>query len=487
MFIDPIAHHALRQPHAIAVALPSADVTFASFDASINAVGTHLKAHAQRGSRVVIMADNMYLHWTLILALGRLGAVSVSIDPSKHEQVLGLLQPDLILSDRPLTGPFEGRDLRVSPAWLKAIQEAGTQPRLPEIVSLNDPARITMSSGTTGTPKKLLFTHGQVQRRIKGGGFNDPGRFHERLLCLVGIDTFGGYVSPLRSWWAGGTVCIFRPMPELIVARHVTGIAASPRQIAGLVKRLPPGFRALPHLSLSIGGARIPRELAVQVRLRLAGHVMTTYGSTEAGAIANMPLILSDMNPQLSGIVLPWHEVEAIDENGAALPPGSIGEIRIRTPEMCTEYLDDPETTAKHFRNGWFYPGDIGSVTAEGLLSILGRVDDIANVGGVKIAPDFIEDVLQTVDGIADVGVFLTQETPPRIIAAIVVDGQPDLEAAKKLVNRKLPSGNVPISFLRVPSIPRNAMGKVERNVLRTQARAMRDQLAAKAAGQAVN
>ncbi len=67
------------------------------------------------------------------------------------------------------------------------------------------------------------------------------------------------------------------------------------------------------------------------------------------------------------------------------------------------------------------------------------------------------------------------------------MDGQPDLEAAKKLVNRKLPSGNVPISFLRVPSIPRNAMGKVERNVLRTQARAMRDQLAAKAAGQAVN
>ena len=474
IFVDGVAHHAIRNPQAMAVCIHNADVSYEAFDRNINQVANLLAARLNPGARVAVMVDNQFTHWLLLLALGRLGAISVSLDPAKYEMLLEVVRPDAVLTDRALTGPYSAVEMLVTPAWLKETLASGNPQPLARLPRLDEPARIITSSGTTGRPKKILFTHGDVIRRIKGAyGLYPPGH-NDRLLSLMGVDTLGGFTAFPRTWWLGGTACLFSPIPALIIARNVTGILASPRQMQTLVKRLPAGSRPLPNLSVTTGGHRMSRELSLLIRLRLASTAIVMYGSTEAGAVAAGPLSLLDRDPDVTGIVLPGHEVEAVDQAGRPVAPGVVGEIRVRTQEMCAGYLEDDAATARHFRDGWFYPGDVGSVSALGELRILGRVDDVLNAGGVKIAPEVIEEILMTVPGIDDVGVFsMTDAGTANLWAAVVASGPVDFAAAQALVNRRMASGNAPLRFVSVPSIPRNSMGKVQRFELRAQAAAL--------------
>ena len=472
--LDVIAYHALRQPSSIAVCLSATDVSYETFDRNANQVANRLKERVAAGTRVAVMIDNAYLHWLVLLALGRLGAVSASVDPAKHELLLDLIHPDLVLSDQEVAGVDAIHKISVTIQWLRETLELASGDRPAHASRPEDPLRIVTSSGTTGSPKKILLTHGSLMNRLKGGALAYPARYHERLLSMPGVDTLGGYRGPMRSWWLGGTVCLFSATPELVAGRGPTGIFASPRQLRTLIGRLPPAFKALPNLSVISGGGRMSRQLSQQIRLRLAGDAMTGYASTETDVFASCPLRLLDLDPDLTGIVLPGCEIEALDLAGRTLPPGEVGEIRVRTPEMCSGYFEDEEATARHFRDGWFHPGDLGSVSADGRIRITGRIDDVLNAGGVKIAPDLIEDILMTVPGIRDAGVFSVAEGGMTSFWAAVVSGGPiDFGAAQMLVNRHVASGNISLRFVSVPAVPRNAMGKVQRSELQAQARAL--------------
>ena len=474
MIIDAVAHQALRNPQGVAVCMQNADVSFQIFNRSVNQVANRLKGRLSPGTRVAVMVDNRYLHWLLLLAVGRLGAVSVSIDPDKHELLLGVVRPGAVLADRAVTGQYAPAEIRVTSEWLKETMQSGSAAPLTNVPRLEDPVRIALSSGTTGLPKKILFTHAAALQRAIGGAESYPVRQHRRFLSLFGIDTAGGYAMSMRTWLLGGAVCLFPADPSLLATRNVAGIAGAPRQLQVLLSRLPKDFAPLPRLSITLGGGRISKELSRQLRQRLSPDVTLTYGSTEAWAVASCPLQLLDRDPDLSGILLPCREVEAISSAGESLPPGEVGEIRIRTPEVCPGYLEDDEATARSFRNGWFYPGDVGSVSAAGELKILGRVDDVMNAGGVKVAPDVIEEILMTVPGILDVGVFsMEHDRRTNFWAAIVSGGAVDFSAAQAAVNRRLASGNALLRFVSVPSIPRNAMGKIQRLELRKQAEAL--------------
>ena len=95
------------------------------------------------------------------------------------------------------------------------------------------------------------------------------------------------------------------------------------------------------------------------------------------------------------GFVAPWAEVQAVDEAGRVLPAGSDGVLRIRADCQGRPFLEKGGSGDDNFRDGWFYPGDVGRVGADGMLSVLGRVSDIINAGGTKMAPELIEDAVR--------------------------------------------------------------------------------------------
>src|SRR6185436_651585 len=111
--------------------------------------------------------------------------------------------------------------------------------------------------------------------------------------------------------------------------------------------------------------------------------------------------------PDVTGRLAPWIEAQAVDESDRPLPDGEGGILRYRSPHFVREYYDDPEASARAFRGGWFYPGDIGTVAGR-LLTLHSRVDDVINLGGLKVNPNSVEAVLVQHPGVAEAGVFAT-------------------------------------------------------------------------------
>jgi acyl-CoA synthetase (AMP-forming)/AMP-acid ligase II len=309
---------------------------------------------------------------------------------------------------------------------------------------------------------------------MRTGVFGQVMRHDSRLLARIGPSTGGGFIAPLRTWWFGGTVCLVEASPENLRILDVRALLVSPAQLRDLIRRLPKDSEPLPNLTVLAGGTALPVRLNAQARRRLTPNVVMTYGATETGTAAVARTTLLEADPSVTGIVLPWVDVEVLDEQGHALPAGEFGEIRIRTNEMVHEYFDDAEATESHFKDGWFHPGDVGSVSADGKLRLLGRSDDVLNFGGAKISPRLLEDEVAKHDAVVDQAAFAAPHRSGLSLpwVAVVTSGGFDAKAAAAGLKAAFPWLTVPTNFIIVDAIPRNEMGKPDRAQLQALAAA---------------
>ena len=121
--------------------------------------------------------------------------------------------------------------------------------------------------------------------------------------------------------------------------------------------------------------------------------------------VASMPAHFAPDLPGAVGFVLPGINVQIVDEGGVPLPRGKEGIIRINSEYGAREYLDDPEESARVFRDGWFYPGDLGYLTEQNMLVISGRTKTVINIGGEKVTPERVEEVLSAHPSVQQVAV----------------------------------------------------------------------------------
>src|SRR6267142_3868516 len=140
--------------------------------------------------------------------------------------------------------------------------------------------------------------------------------------------------------------------------------------------------------------ALMSKELAERVRARMCPNLYYRYGSTEAGNVAFGPASSLLRITGAVGYVVPGATIEITDVAGQYLPAGREGTIRIRASSMARCYLADPGASAEAFREGFFYPGDLGYLMADGIVVLTGREKTILNLGGHKTRPEIIEDVL---------------------------------------------------------------------------------------------
>ena len=147
-----------------------------------------------------------------------------------------------------------------------------------------------------------------------------------------------------------------------------------------------PSYQSDIEVLVSAGDVLSP-SLSQRLRSRICSHLVSIYGSTECSmtAVANGHEI--DREPRAVGFVAPGVAVEIVDSEGRALPFGQEGEIRVRSKFAADGYFRNPEESARVFRDGWFYPGDIGSLNVEGLLIVTGRQQAVLNIGGDKVSP----------------------------------------------------------------------------------------------------
>ena len=332
-----------------------------------------------------------------------------------------------------------------------------------------DVLRIVLSSGTTGTPKAIAM--GRDMEVAMDAALESWFRSGPHLVLMDigsarGIGEFYLSVKGGRPFLSVGGAAP-DAIARIAAQNSVKSVKGSPAQLAGLVKELEATGRTLPSVEkVFFSGTSMPPGLASRIRQVTEGcAVFSNYGSTEAGGTAVREYNSDD--PFDAGRISPGTRVEIVDENDTVLPDGEQGRIRVKSPGMATEYLGNAEATRHSFRDGWFYPGDLGVIRPDKGLTLAGRESEVINAGGVKVDPARLDHFTLQFSGVVDACSFgyETSSGLLQIGIAVVVDDNFDVQALVAALKREFGSA-APMLVARVDSIPRTATGKPVRRTL---------------------
>lgn len=472
-FVDVILSHAATIPEKPALALSDRSVTYGKLaQAILSAEHKIREGGLKKGDLAAISIGSPIRHLTLVLALHRAGIASVSLRKGLEPGRAGL-KPAAILEDEEFSLLPGQVQLRVDEAWFNAPAPQNLADYATGFTSPDDICRVMLSSGTTGYPKAIGFTVKDIESRLVTYGLRAGGAAWDRMLCLPGLSTNFGYSFALVALAAGKTVCFAgsaREALQMIARLGVDCMVASTQQLKEMVEQQLQSPIALPALRVvHVGGNVMSAPFLAAARLQICGRIVCAYGSTEAGAVAHAPSEMLAGIEGAVGIVSPWAEVQALDERGTPLPRGATGILRMRTEGQGHTY-GSPASDVDNFRDGWFYPGDRGTVRENGMLVILGRTGDLINAGGAKVAPELVEELVLSLPGVKDAAALAAAGSTgiEELWVAVVADGKIDENEIIAQCARKNPDLR-PSRIVLLAAIPRSATGKVQRDQLRQQ------------------
>ncbi len=344
---------------------------------------------------------------------------------------------------------------------------------------------ILFTSGTTGNPKGVLCTHGQVLRGFADWASVVGLRAGDRYLVVNPFfHAFGYKAGIVAALTVGATVvpqAVFDiPTAMAMVAEHrITMLPGPPAIYQTFLNHPDLDLDAMASLRLAVTGAAvIPVELVEQMKTKLGFEtVITGYGLTEASGIAAMCRHDDDATTiaTTSGRAIPGVEVLVVDDKGAELPRGEAGEIVVRGYNVMQGYFEDPKQTAEAIDgDGWLHTGDIGTMDDRGYLKITDRKKDMFIVGGFNAYPAEIENLLLGHPDIAQVAVVgVPDARMGEVGMAFVVPVAgitPDPEAIVAWARREMANFKAPRHVRIVDALPMNASNKVLKTQLRDQA-----------------
>ncbi|MBA2673981.1 fatty acid--CoA ligase family protein [Ramlibacter sp.] len=476
--IDAIRHHARVRPYDVAVIHATGAVNYLQLAHIVTALSARLRSEGLApGMTTALFLREPFMHLSLMLAAMATGVASTSA-PADLQPVPPGLKIDALLADSALPFVPGARVIEVSAGWIGDMASPqGTL--LPAAQGFQNPQamqRYFTSSGTTGAPKIMGFTGSALESLAIHSLMLQP-ISQGPAVSAMGLGTIGGYGIMQSALWHGTTLVQAMQSQTILRALSLYGVRTlrlSPQQLQGLLDLVagrPMHFANLERIE--IGGAAIPNTLLLTARTVLCPNVMGVYGSTEAGLVAQAPGALLHAHPDAAGYVMPGVDVRIVDDAGVPLGFDAEGLVQIRTPHMVQGYLGDDDATAAAFRDGWFVPGDLGLLRADGLLLLRGRMDEIINLGGVKINPATVDDFLLRQPGVREAATFARRQPgrPDEIWAAVVPGPAFDAAALLDAARARLQS-RAPARIVQVAQIPRNAMGKALRQQLSSEAAA---------------
>ncbi|HWA63446.1 MAG TPA: AMP-binding protein [Caulobacteraceae bacterium] len=431
MILDRIAEHAVARPDAVALIHNERRVGYAAFAAAIEATRRFLAAQGLPGEGVaVVLAPDALEAWLLVLgarALGLTTLVAFSMADAEALAIRGLVA--VLRGPTDPQAPAAGALAAAPSLSIPAAAFQGEPGLLPPRGGAIG-GHILYSSGTTGAFKKVLADgasdEGRNEARVRVSGFGPDTVYH---VLSYGLWTGIGFKSPQAVWHAGGTV-VSDQTPSAaarFLSHDPTYAQTTPEILKAIVEAHPPGHPPSERLLLRVGGGFTSPELAQAAVQRIATRLVVGFSSTEMAAA----LLLSEFRDADDLVWLkpnPARRIEVADEAGEPCADGVEGELRIRVTEVDSQgYLDDDETTARFFRDGWFYPGDLAVRRGDGRIRILGRAGDVLNIRGRKIAVGPVEQTLQQALGVEEVCLFAGQGDDGATEVVVCVQTQADL------------------------------------------------------------
>lgn len=342
-----------------------------------------------------------------------------------------------------------------------------------------DVAVVLMTSGSTGTPKRVPLTHANLLAGARSVADALELGAADRVLVMWEQYHIGGLVDLLLAPLVGGgtAACAgsfdarrFFDLLDIVRPTWFQGVPATLRELlvhARLAGRLPVASSL--RLLRSVA-APLPPDLMHDLEKAFGVPVIQTFGMTEAAPlITTNRLPPGSRKPGSTGTPCGC-EVAVLDAAGEPLPPGATGEVAVRGPNVFAGYEDAPETNARAFRRGWFLTGDVGRFDEDGFLFLTGRVKEMINRGGEKVAPAEVEEAAARHPAIAQSAAFaIPHATLGEDVGLAVVprDGQPvDRDELRGHLAAQLSRFKLPAVVLVLDELPRCPIGKVRRREL---------------------
>ena len=495
------AASAEKRPGKIALYWGDSEITYAALFAQSRAVTAELngKFGVKPGDRVALWLKNRPEFIPAVFGILGAGAVLVPIN--------NFLKPDevnYILRDGGIDVLITEDELAVhAPALLTARPQlkffkvdgfadfGSTESRPTESEVANhksqivncerreqDLAVIIYTSGTTGRPKGAMLSHGNVLHNVESCRLVLETVDQDRMAVLLPL--FHSYMLTVGMFLpllVGGTMVLVKSLNQSrqvlqeLCARQTTILPAIPpfyRALAGS-----PAPVKLPFRLCISGSAPLPVQVLKDFEAKFGIPLIEGYGLSEASPVVTKNPIHGVRKPGSIGLPIPHVEVSVQDDSGEMLGTSGIGEICVRGGNVMLGYWNNPEETAKAFRNGWLLTGDIGCRDADGYYYITDRKKDMLLVNGNNVYPREIEEIIYQFPGVKEaavIGVPDARKGEQPVAFVTVAEGQAvEEKALLQFVRGKLADYKVPKRVVFMPTLPRNATGKILKTELRKQ------------------
>lgn len=486
--------HAEQTPEKLAVGFKKKQITYGLLKKQIKAFAFKLQDSydIKKGDMVMLSAVSKPDYVVAWLAIQLLGAASIPLDKAAKEvnilEIYNFIMPKLLLTDNKI---YVGNLSDLKKASLKKLYadavlaaEKGEGEYLTnQMVSMDSVAEILFTTGTTGKPKGVMLTYGNIYASTHNTWHGVQMQSSDRVLLPLPLNHSVGMRVLRTVLYLGASVIIqngFTFAKELevnITDYECTGLVSVPASIEVVYRQMQDKFASIMGRLryMEFGAGSLSYDMKKKLVKALPNTVIyNTWGSTETGGaiflnVSEYPDKLMSIGKPIDGV-----ELKVVDENGDTIEAkdiNSAGRMALRGKMQMAGYYHAPEQTSETLVGGWLYTNDIVYTDEDGYVYILGRADDIINVGGEKVSPVEVENIATEFEEIREcacIGV----EDPEGILGRIPVlyivlegtDFHKD-ELVKFLADR-MERYKLPHHYILIQKLPRNRMNKLNRKEL---------------------
>ncbi len=451
-----------------------------------------------QGARVAVQTEKSVEALMLYLAVLRAGLVYLPLNTAYQsaeiEYFVGNAEPSVVVCSGKNFGWVSRIAFKAGTAHVftlnddrsgSLLQRAAVHSDLhtPAQRGADDLAAILYTSGTTGRSKGAMLSHGNLSSNARvlkdyWGWQPDDVLIH----ALPIFHVHGLFVASHGALLSGSKMIWFSKFdPKAVIARlpDATVFMGVPTLYVRLLGEKAFDRHACRHMRLFVSGsAPLLIETFNEFRERTGHTILERYGMSETVMLTSNPYRAADGERRggTVGFPLPGIGVRVVDDAVQPCPPGETGHLQVRGPNVFAGYWRMPEKTGEEFTSdGWFKTGDVGRIAADGYVTIVGRSKDLIISGGYNVYPAEIESVLNEMTGVAESAVIGVPHPDfgEAVIAVVVArpGTQPDAGTMIGQLKSQIANFKVPKQVFVVAELPRNTMGKVQKNLLRDQHR----------------
>ena len=480
---------------ALAIGAPDREwLTYGALrDQTANTVSTLNRLGVGRNDRVAIVLPNgpeMAMAFVAIAA----GATTAPLNPAYRAEEFRFYLDDLgakaLVAERGSTSDAiqVARDLSIPVFELDAAADGpagaftlhgtptGVMPDNIGFAEPDDMALVLHTSGTTSRPKIVPLSHTNICSSARHIASTLGLTSSDRCLNVMPLFHIHGLIAAVLSTLSAGAsisctpgfnALKFFPWLEAVAPTWYTAVPTMHQAILSRAGRNQEIVKANPLRLIRSSSSSLPPQVMEELESTFAAPVIEAYGMTEAAhQMASNPLPPAERKPGTVGLAA-GPEVAIMDETGALLDRGAIGEVVIRGPNVTDGYENNPKANAEAFSGGWFHTGDQGQIDTDGYLRLTGRLKEIINRGGEKISPREVDEVLMDHPAVEQVVTFAQPHDMlgEEVAAAVVLrdGGEADAQAIRDFARERLADFKVPRTVIFLEEIPKGATGKLQR------------------------